>query len=136
MQVLPDDIEAQISGAIICSEHLLDKAMIEKLRTAQKIVEGQWLGAFPCYIIVRSGSKFETLYDDVKLIFPDDWEDTIDTADTFLMNRKMFELCKSDNEPFIGVNGTSVDLHNLFDSKMFVVACVENNVQKKSIETA
>ena len=74
----------------------------------------------------RGGITIGTAIRDVQLIYPEDW-DIIDKVSAFLMNKQMYDLCKTQDADFYELSYSTADeLRALFESEMFVVAAVGN----------
>ena len=113
------------SDAHIFSTNQVRKEDASNLLYAQLVAEAQWLDGFPTFAIPWQPSiqHFTRLYEDIKLIHPDSWE-IIDKTDTFLLNSKMYELCRDPNHPFPNtINTTSDELQALFSTQLFAIVC-------------
>ena len=105
-------------------------ANIESLTYAQEIIEAKWLGEFPLIVFLAEEHKlthYAPLYDEVKLVYPDDWNLVSQDVEVFLINAQMLELCKQSNPPYVNLDmiSTSDGLDELFKSHMFVVAAAQ-----------
>ena len=119
---------AFLSDSHIMSEADIDETTVSDLIYAQNIVEAQWLGEFPAFIIPFHPDikHFTPLYEDVKLLLLDDWR-FVDGATTFLLNLRMYNLCKSTDGAYPALKySTSAGLLELFQDHMFVVATAGN----------
>lgn len=97
---------------------------------AQLIVESQWLDEFPTLVFPFNEKvlKYKRLFEDVAIVYPESW-DAIEENDRFLLNKKMFELCRGDGD---GEGDDMVcfkmkdsnDLSLMFEMDNFVVATV------------
>ena len=115
------------SDAHIFSARPVSRDIVSDLLYAQMVVEGKWLEHehFPVFAIPAPYEPFEyscVLFEDVRLIRQEGW-DIIDTVDTFLLNSRMYELCKADEDIYANLKiSTAAELRTLFDNEMFVVA--------------
>ena len=115
-----------LSDAYIFSQRPLEgtSAEVANLQRAQLIVESQWLCEFPTFAVPVNDyvKDFVVLYDNVKLILPDSWG-AINFSDSFLVNRSMYDLFKDPDGGFTELMAISnLELRELFEVKMFVVA--------------
>ena len=114
------------SDAHIFSPYTVGQDAAADLLFAQQVVEAQWLGEFPAFIIPWRDTirHFTTLFEDVRLINPESW-DVVDKSDAFLLNSRMYAFCKADEELPVHLKiNTSDELRTLFENEMFVVAAV------------
>ena len=113
------------SDAHIFSLNQISEDTASDLLYAQMVVEAKWLGDFPVFAFPTPADKlkrYAPLYEDVKLVYPDNW-DVIDKVDAFLINDKMYQMCKMQDAPFVNLAySTSEELTKLFETEMFVVA--------------
>ena len=113
------------SDAHIFSVNQISKDTASDLLYAQMVVEAKWLGDFPVFAFPAPADelkRYTPLFEDVKLVYPDDWG-VIDDVDAFLINDKMYQLCKVKDAPFVNLaHSTSDELMKLFETEMFVVA--------------
>ena len=113
------------SNAHIFSTDQISEDTASDLLYAQMVVEAKWLGDFPVFAFSPHADEIARcapLYEDVKLVYPDNW-DVIDNVNAFLINEKMYELCKMQDAPFVNLTySTSEELMKLFETEMFVVA--------------
>lgn len=119
-----------LSDASVVSMKPVSEADVGQLRHAQTIIEGMWLHEFPTVVILHGGDKpegAEHLYDATYLLMPEEWT-AMDSAKTFLLNRKMLELCKLEEPtpPYVNLTliASSGGLRSLFEEQMFVCGAV------------
>ena len=117
-----------LSPACLFSADPISKNVVKKLRFAQEVIEAQWLAESnptPCFVMMLPAKVGTTLFDDVSLINPDDWNEMIDQSETILLNESMFDLCKADDGLFLKLKYHNAEqLSLLFEDNMFVVAGV------------
>ena len=113
------------SDAHIFSFNQISEDTASDLLYAQMVVEAKWLGDFPIFAFPTPADELKRcapLFEDVKLVYPDNW-DVIDKVDAFLLNDKMYQMCKIQDAPFVNLAySTSEELMKLFETEMFVVA--------------
>ena len=113
------------SDAHIFSVNQISKDTASDLLYAQMVVEAKWLGDFPVFAFPAPADELKRctpLFEDVKLVYPDDWG-VIDDVNAFLINDKMYQMCKVKDAPFVNLAySTSEELMKLFETEMFVVA--------------
>ena len=113
------------SDAHIFSLNQINEDTASDLLYAQMVVEAKWLGDFPVFAFPTPADeikRYAPLYEDVKLVYPDNW-DMIDKVNAFLINDKMYQMCKMQDAPFVNLAySTSEELMKLFETEMFVVA--------------
>ena len=112
------------TDAHIFSSHPVSRDVLSDLLFGQLVVEAQWLGEYPAFIIPWRDEiqHFTTLFEDVRLIYPESW-DIIDKSNAFLLNSGMYQYCKSDDDLFVHLKAsTAEELRRLFETDMFVVA--------------
>lgn len=115
------------SDAHIFSAIPIGRDIISDLLYAQLVAEAQWLEEFPVFAFAPDDriTHSAQLFEDVKLVYPDDWG-VIDKTNAFLVNARMYELCKMADAPFINLKySTAEGLLKLFETEMFVVAGVD-----------
>lgn len=92
------------SDAHIFSATPIDREAVSDLLYAQMVVEVKWLGDFPMVAFGGNGepSHCASLFEDVKLVYPEDWE-AIDKMDAFLINNRMYDRCKMEKASFVNL---------------------------------
>lgn len=92
------------SDAHIISVNRISRNQASDLLYAQFVVEAHWLSGFPCIVFQSSEPPrhFAPLFEDVKLIYADDW-DLLDKSDAFLLNARMYKLCNLDKGIFLNL---------------------------------
>lgn len=117
------------SDAHIFSRNQISTDTASDLLYAQMVVEAKWLGDFPVFAFPTPDDeikRFAPLYEDVKLVYPDNWS-VVDKVDAFLINDRMYQLCKIQDAPFVKLAySTSEELIRLFETEMFVVAAARS----------
>ena len=116
------------SDAHIFSECPVSREVVSDLLYAQTVVEAKWLGNFPAFIFPWQDDirHWTQVCEYVRLVHPESW-DVVDKSDAFLLNSKMYDLCKSEGRlPVELAISTSEELRRLFESHMFVVAAAGN----------
>lgn len=113
--------------AFLFSSSFIDESIAKKLRFAQEVIQAQWLcndQSIPCFIISQSKTG-TTLFDNVYLINPQDWDNTIEQSEVVLLNDSMFHLCRKHDSPVLELEYFSAEhLKSLFEDHMFIVAGV------------
>ena len=105
MQILKPLIFYEMRGpsdACILVERDLSADVVQGLLFAQQVSEGMLLDGFPVYVIPLQTveSEYVWLYENVYRVPITGW-DVVDSVECFLVNERMFDLCKSDSGSFI-----------------------------------
>ena len=122
----------ELSEAIIPCEKgvVLSQSSLDALRYGQRVIEAQFLGE-PCLILAADlprAVSISKLYDNIGIVYKDDWSTTIDSAPYFLMNKRMYELCMDNDSALPRLRIFESDhLEALFDKEFFVVANIGAN---------
>ena len=85
------------SDAHIFSVNQISKDTASDLLYAQMVVEAKWLGDFPVFAFPAPADELKRctpLFEDVKLVYPDDWG-VIDEVNAFLINNKMYHIMQA-----------------------------------------
>ena len=121
---------SHLAPACILSGDPIGEELVMALRSAQEVVEAQWLANFnpmPVLVVLlppEYQSHGTQLFGNVRLINPEDW-DIIDRVEALLINAPMYGLCRDEDSTFVGLKmHLSGELINLFMDSMFVVAGV------------
>ena len=121
---------SHLASACILSGDPIGKELVTALRTAQEVIEAQWLANFnptPVLVVLlppEYRSHGTQLFGNVRLINPEDWG-IIDQAEVLLINASMYGLCRDEGSTFVGLKThLSGELMDLFTDSMFVVAGV------------
>ena len=121
---------SHLTPACILSGDPIREELATALRTAQEVIEAQWLANFnptPVLVVLlppEYRSHGTQLFANVRLINPEDWG-IIDQAEALLLNAPMYGLCRDEDSTFVGLKThLSGELMNLFMDSMFVVAGV------------
>ena len=118
--------DSYLSDACLFSSSYIDDSVMKALRFGQKVIEAQWMTeSTACLILLLQSEVGDRLFDNVFLIPKSEWDMVIDTSEVRLLNREMYEICKADDVPFIGLQHfSSESLTNIFSEQMFIVGGV------------